>query len=143
MSFFSSFAVAFCGACVFIGAIYMLCPDGAVSKSVKYVLGLVFLLSVISAAAIAAGKWELNLPDITSDYTESEELQISAAEYVYGYALRKSGIDFSKITVCTDKSKNGSISINKVIICSDCEKSRILAALSEVAENTEVEVVND
>ena len=82
MNFFSSFAVAFCGACVFIGAIYMLCPDGAVSKSVKYVLGLVFLLSVISAAAIAAGKWELNVADITSDYTESEERQISAAEYV-------------------------------------------------------------
>lgn len=121
----------------------MLCPEGALSKSVRYILGLVFILSVISAAAIAAGKWNFKMPEITSGEIESEELQVSAAEYVYAYALSQAEIDFSKITVCTDKSENGSISINKVIICSDCEKSRVLAALSEVAENTVVEVEND
>ena len=142
MNFFSSFAAAFCSACVFIGAVYMLCPDGAISKSVRYVLGLVFLLSVISAAAIAVGKWDFEMPEITADYTEEASLDVSAAEYVYAYALSKAEIDFNKITVWTDKSENGSISINKVIICSDCEKSRILAALGEVAENIEVDIVD-
>ena len=143
MNAFSSFTAAFCSALVFIGALYMLCPEGAISKSLKYILGLVFLLSVISAAAIAVGKWDFEMPEFRLDYADSSSLQISAAEYVYEYALNEADIDFSKITVCTDNSENGSISINKVIIYTDCEKSRVLAALAEVAENTEVEIIND
>lgn len=143
MNIFSSFTAAFCSASVFIGALYMLCPDGVISKSLKYILGLVFILSVISAAAIAVGKWDFKMPEINTDYEDSYTLQTSAAEYVYAYALTDAGIDFSKITVCTDKSENGSISINKVIICTDCEKSRVLAVLGEAAENIEVEIIND
>ena len=143
MNVFSSFAAAFCSAIVFIGSLYMLCPEGAVSKSLKYILGLVFLLSVISAAAIAVGKWDFKMPELELDYGETVSLQVSAAEYVYEYALSENDIDFSKITVCTDNLENGSISISKVIIYTDCEESRVLAALSEVAENTEVEIVND
>lgn len=143
MNFFSSFAAAFCSALVFIGALYMLCPEGAVSKSLKYILGLVFILTCISAAAIAVGKWDFEMPEIKTYYNDSTSLQVSAAEYVYEYVLNEAGIDFSEITVCTDNSEKGSISINKVIIYTDCEKSRVLAALSEVVENNEVEIVND
>ena len=143
MNFFSSFTAAFCSACVFIGALYMLCPEGAVSKSLKYILGLVFIISVVSAAAIAVGKWDFEMPENQVDYSGSTSLQVSAAEYVYEYVLKEADIDFSKITVCTDNSENGSININKVIIYTDCQKSRVLAALSEVAENTEVEIIND
>jgi len=143
MNFFSSFVSAFCAACVFIGALYMLCPDGAISKSVKYVFTLVFVLSVISAAAIAAGKWDYKAFEFTPPETENLTLNTAAAEYVYAETLKRHQIDFSKITVCTDKTESGSISINKVIICSDCESQRILAALSGVAENIEVEIVND
>ena len=89
------------------------------------------------------GKWDFEMPEFRLDYADSASLQISAAEYVYEYALNEADIDFSKITVCTDNSENSSISINKVIIYTDCEKSRVLAALAEVAENTEVEIIND
>ena len=143
MNFFSSFASAFCGACVFIGALYMLCPDGVMAKPIKYIFGLIFILSVISAAAIAVPDPDYSLSDTPLSEPASEELNSKAAEYVYAYALRDAGIDFTKITVCTDKTENGSISINKVTICSDCEKDRIIAALGEVAENIEVEVIND
>lgn len=143
MSFFTSFTAAFCGACVFIGALYMLCPDGVMAKPIKYILGLIFILTVISAAAIAVGKWDFESIDFTAEAIDTESLDTANAEYVYAYALTKAGIDFSKITVCTDKTESGSISISKVIICSDCEKTRILEALSDVAENTEVEIVND
>ena len=143
MNFFSSFAAAFCGACVFIGVLYFLCPQGALSKSVQYVLSLIFLLSVISAAAIAIGKWELNIPEIETDYIDTESLDAATAEYIISYLLGAENIEFDEITVCTDKTENGSISINKVIICSDCEKSRIIAALGEAADNIEVEIIND
>ena len=40
MNFLSSAITAFCAACIFIGTLYILCPEGAVSKSVKYILSL-------------------------------------------------------------------------------------------------------
>lgn len=143
MKFFSSFAASFCAACVFIGAIYMLCPQGVISRSVKYILSLCFILSVISAAAITVDKWEFSAPQSATVNTEIGTLDQAAAEYVYAYALSDAQIEYSKITVCTDKTENGSIVINKVIIYSDCEKARIIAALGEAAEKIEVEVIND
>lgn len=143
MNFFSSFASAFCAACVFIGALYMLCPDGAMQKSVKYIFVLVFILSVVSAAGIAAGRWEWEPVQYTAADTDTDAMLMASAEFVYSELLRSAGIDFSKITVCTDKTDSDSISISKVIICSDCESDRIMAALGDAAKNTEVEIVND
>lgn len=121
----------------------MLCPNGVMEKSVKYILTLVFILSVVSAAAISLGKWEYEEFDFSYAQIDTSALDISAARYVYASALQAEQIDFSEITVCTDKTESGSISISKVIICSDCEKQRILAALAEVAENTKVEIINE
>lgn len=143
MNFFSTFVASFCAACVFIGGLFILCPSGAMSRSVKYIFTLVFVLTVISAAAIAVGKWEYQKFDFTTTVPESEELDINTARYVYAAALQKSGIDFSEITVCTDKTTSGGISISKVIICSDCESQRILSALEGLAENIEVEIKNE
>lgn len=143
MSYFSSLLTAICAACILIGALYMLCPDGTMKKSVSYILGLVFLLSVISAAGITVrkGDIDMSLPK-TSQVDNTASLTVSA-EYVYSSALKAAGIDFEEITVCTNKSENGSISISKVLIRSDCEKHRILEALGEAAKNFEVEVTNE
>ena len=143
MNFFSSFVSAFCAACVFIGGLYMLCPDGVMGKSVKYIFTLVFILSVVSAAAMAAGRWEWDTAEYEASEIDTQAMQTSSAKFIFAELLRKAGIDFSKITVCTDKTESGSISISKVILCSDCESDRILAALGDAAENTEVEIVND
>lgn len=56
MNAFSAFAAALCAACVLIGALHLITPDGAMSKPVKYALSVVFLISVISAAAIPLKK---------------------------------------------------------------------------------------
>ena len=74
MSFFTSFTAAFCGACVFIGALYMLCPDGVMAKPIKYILGLIFILTVISAAAIAVGKWDFESIDFTATAIDTDGL---------------------------------------------------------------------
>lgn len=143
MNYFSSLLTAVCAACILIGALYMLCPDGAMKKSVSYILGLVFLLSVISASGITVKKADINitLPKVTS--ADTTALSTAAAEYVYASALKAAGIEFYEITVCTNKSEDGSISISKVLIRSDCEKGRILEALGEAAKNFEVEVINE
>jgi len=142
MNILSSILVSFCAACIFIGALYMLCPDGTMSKTVKYILGLVFLVSVISAAGIT-----VKMPDIDfsppDTVNQSARLDTASAKYVYSYILENAGIDFSEITVCTDKSADGSIIISKVIIRSDCERERILSVLGEAGKNHEVEIINE
>ena len=50
MNGLSLFITSFCGACVLIGALYILCPDSAMSKSIKYALSLVFIISVITGS---------------------------------------------------------------------------------------------
>lgn len=143
MNFLSSVLITFCAACVFIGALYMLCPDGVMSKPVKYILGLCFLITVISAAGITVKTPDIDfsLPETVTEDTES--LEIASAEYVYSYILTAANIDFSQITVCTDKSDDGSIIINKVIIRSDCQREKIIEALGEAAKNHEVEIINE
>lgn len=143
MNTLTSLLTAFCASCVFIGALYMLCPDGVMSKAVKYILGLVFLLSVIAAAGITVKTPDIDFSFPQSVYEDTASLDAASAEYVYSYALQSAGIDFSQITVCTDKTADGSIIISKVIIRSDCERERILSALGEAAKNYEVEIINE
>ena len=56
--------------------------------------------------------------------------------------MKNAGIEFTKITVCTDKSDGGSIIISKVTVFSGQSAAEIKCALGVVAENYEVEVVN-
>ena len=71
MNAFSAFAAALCAACVLIGALHLITPDGAMSKPVKYALSVVFLISVISAAAIPLKKISvaITVPDC-EEYSE-------------------------------------------------------------------------
>lgn len=143
MSGLFSFLTSVCAACIFIGALQMLLPESGVSKTISYVLSLVFLVSVISAAGITVKSWDFKFSSSASCEIDSEELQISSAKYVYATALTSAGINFEEITLYTDKLPDGSISINKISIRSDAEADKINRALSEVAKNIEVETVNE
>ncbi len=142
MSYISAFLISFCAAAVFIGALYMLCPDGAMNKPIKYLLSLVFLLSIISVAGITVKRAEIDL-DFASPQIDSADLELKNAEYVYAFALRSADIEFSEIEIFTNKEDDGSIIINKVIVHSGCERQKIIDALGTVTKNIEVEVVND
>ncbi len=143
MSGLTSFLTSLCAACVFIGAMHLICPDGNLEKPVKYVLSLVFLVTVISAAGLLKGGFDTDISFEASAAVSEEELKTATARYVYGQALSAAEINFTEITVCTDKTEDGSIVISKVIIYSDCEKERIRAALGAAADNIEVEIVNE
>lgn len=143
MNFIFSLLISFCVACVFIGSLYVLCPNGAMSKPVKYIFALVFLVTVIAASGVTLRNSDTHFEFTGTDSLDFEALDIASAEYSYAYALSEAGIEFEEITVCTDKLSNGSIVISKVIIQSDCEKAKIVEALGEAAENFEVEVINE
>lgn len=100
-------------------------------------------MTIISAAGFLKGGFNTDITFNTAAEVSDEELKAASARYVYGQLLKSGEIIFSEITVCTDKTENGSIVISKVIIYSDCDKQRVLAALGESAENIEVEIVNE
>lgn len=143
MSGLNSFLTAFCAALVFIGAMHLISPDGIMLKPVKYILSLVFLVTVITAAGLLQKDFDSGITFETEIATDSGELNTSAAKYVYQQALKAAQINFSEITVCTDKTEDGGIVISKLIIYSDSTEERIRTALGAAAEKIEVEVVNE
>lgn len=139
----TQFFTAFCTGCILLGLIYIICPEGNISKPIKYTFSLVFLCIVISAANIPFKNISLDNIIPADNQTESYEMQISAAEYVFSYTLKNQNINFSDIEFFTDKSENGSIVISKVVIVSNHQKDEIVKALGELAQNREVEIVNE
>lgn len=143
MSYFTGFVASLCAACIFIGAVHLICPDGPLEKSVKYILSLAFLATVISVIGFSAPKISAEF-DFQNEFSpDTVSLDKAAAEYVYGAALASAGIEFSKINVCTDKIDSGSIIISKVIIYSNSNEWEIRKALGAAAEMKEVEIIND
>ena len=119
----------------------MLCPEGNMSKTVTYILGLVFILSVTAASGVTVKNVDFQLPKAEYTLADSDESLVYSAEYVYSYALKKAGIKFSEITVCTNKTKSGSISISKVRIVTSEDREKITSALGDIVGAVEVEIV--
>ena len=143
MTFINSFLTAFCVACILMGCLYIICPEGKLSKPLQYILSLLFIVIIISCVKLPFSneKIDFEAPEIA---TESyEELQISSAKYVYTYAVSSAGIKFKEMNFYTDKSEDGSIVINKVVINSDCREQEILKALGTLANAREVEIINE
>lgn len=143
MNFLSVFAISFCASSVFIGALYMICPDGAINRSVKYIFACVFILMVVSSAIPLSKGIEFDFEGFETDSIETDSMDEQTIWYTYAIALEKAGIDFEEIEVCTDKSEKDDIYISKVIIYSECEKSFIEKALGVEYSNIEVEIINE
>lgn len=143
MNVFNSFITSVCAACVIIGAAYLICPNGNMQKPVKYVLSLVFISIIISVTPLAHIKPDFNFHEYEYSRKTENELLISGAEYVYGAALKKAGVNFNKITVCTDKTENGGISITKIVVLTNEPEYKVKEVLSAAAVNYEVVVQNE
>jgi len=137
----NAFIISFCGSCILLGFLYMLCPSGSMSAPVKYVFGLCFVCCVAGAA--------LTLPSPDFSYFDKvEETEILneqntavTAQAVFGEALRQSDINFRKITVATNKMSDGSIIISKVTVYSGEDKSKIIQAIG--SDSYEVVIINE
>lgn len=138
MNGFVSFVTAFCTSCIVLGGLYMLMPRGNMSKSVKYVFSLCFVCCII-AVPLSGTTFSLDfdIPD-----TQQSDISASAAQLVFSEALRSADIEFSKITVVTDKSSSGSIVISEVIIYTQADESAV-RAVTENGENYKVSVINE
>ena len=140
MSTILSFIASFSVISVTLGALYMLCPEGTLQKSVKYVFVLLLLCSMI---ALITGMKKVSFDFHMPQYRyQPENAQAIGIKLNFERALKNEGIEFSKITVCTDKSKDGSIIISEVIVYSSETEEKILNTIGNPKEY-EVTVINE
>lgn len=139
----TQFFISFCAGCILIGSLHILCPEGSISKPLKYIFSLIFLIIIISAANIPLKNIDFSMPSLESQETNLSQMDVVAAEYVYSYTLKSQNINFSKIDIYTDNSEDDSIVITKVVIVSDEPQEKIIAALGVLAENRKVEILNE
>lgn len=134
------FIAAFSGGCVFLGALYILVPEGKLSKAVKYTVSLCFLCVILSAATATCGS---SFPEfrVKSGDFDDERLSADSARLVFANALTSAGINFSKITVFTDKLRDGGINITEVYVYTDASSDEVSAVIG--SESYNLVVVNE
>ena len=134
-----SFIVSFCIISVVLGALYILCPKGTMQKSVRYIF---VLLLITSCLALIKGIGGIDFSLKKHTYApQNDDAFHYFAELTFKEALKNAKVEFSKITVCTDKSENGSILISEVIVFSEEPQDKILKAIG--SEEYEVTVINE
>ncbi len=143
MNWLSSLITSLSACSICYGALLLICPCGNMKTSVKYIVSLCYLMAIISITGITIKRSDISFSLPTVSYQSSEELQISALEYTFSLALENAGIEFKEINVFTDNLSEGSISITKVQIYSNCPRQKILAALDAQNSDFEVEVINE
>lgn len=141
MNTITSFIVSFCGSCILLGFLYMLCPSGSMSASVKYVFCLCFICCVIGSAFSIPNPDFETFDDVKSQDILTEQNVSVTAQTVFGEALKAENINFRKIEVDTNKLGDGSIVIIRVTVYTDQTAQKILDAIG--SESYEVVVVNE
>ncbi len=138
MNALRSFAAAFCTVCIMTGGLHLLCPSGRTEKAVRYAIGLIFLLCVLSA--IPGLKGAVSIPIETAETTGTAD-SATTAQTVFETALRQAGIPFSQIILCTDNSAKGGINITKVTVYTSADASDVRRVLGGDDATYEIEVV--
>ena len=141
MSAIKGFIISFCSSSIVLGFLFMLCPSGSISKSVKYIFCLCLICSVVASASV------LKEPDFYFFNKDShgevltEKNVAITAQMIFSEALTKQNINFRKITVDTNKLADGSITIDKVVVYTN--ESLITITQLIGSESYEVIVINE
>ncbi len=139
----TQFITSFCVGSVLIGSLYIICPKGNISKQIKYIFSLVFLVIIISAANVPLKNIDFHTPSSVDLQIDTEDLEISAAKYVFSYTLKNQNINFKEISIFTDKAPDNSIVITKVVIVTNEPPQKVRNALAGLLDNREVEIINE
>lgn len=141
MNTITSFIVSFCGSCILLGFLYMLCPSGSMSASVKYVFCLCFICCVIGSAFSIPNPDFETFDDVKSQDILTEQNVSVTAQTVFGEALKAENINFRKIAVDTNKMPDGSIVIIRVTVYTNESPQRVSEVIG--SDSYEVVLVNE
>lgn len=133
-------ATTVCIAATLIGSVYIICPDGVMSRHMKYIIGLIMLIVTV----VPILSTEINIKNFETEVVYSasaEEMVRSQAEYIVKDVLDSEGIYYERISVNTDISGDGNIFISNVCVYGAEKSEKILKLLSSYSK--EVEIKND
>lgn len=119
-----------------ISAFYIICPDGNMSKQMKYIIGLLMLLAVLTP--IVSVNIEIPTSDKEIEFSaDASDMVASQYSYIAQSILENEKIYFEQISVITDILEDGNIIISKVCVygAEDIEKAK--SALSVHFEEVE------
>ena len=137
-------ALGACTAFVFMGAIQLIAPAGAMKKSVSYLLGLVFLLIlIVPIAGIGGFDLQSITPAVAAPADNTVKMVEGSARYICEAALIDKNISFENIEINADISGDGSISIIRVRVVTPCARSQVSFALEGIVDEAVLEVVNE
>jgi len=135
-----NFCISFCVVCALYGGVSLFFPKSTFNKIIKLVLSLSFICSVLCSIPFVK---DFELSDFASEEViDYEETSLVSAKAVFETALKENNINFSKITLITDKNESGGIIITKVIVYTNEKLTRIKEIIGN-DENYEVEVVGE
>lgn len=127
MNLIREIAISFCAAAVMTAAVGLI-SGGRLQMSMKYIISLCLICSVLSVAV--GGKFSLPsaLPSFSPKSYSTDELYEYQAEYIVGEILKSGGVTYQNITAKATKNSDDSILINEIEIigCSDSEKAKNL-----------------
>lgn len=141
MNGFKNFVTCFSSGCIIFGFLYMLCPKGNMSKSVKYIFSLCFICCIVTAG-IGISNADFDFFETVPD-TEilTEQTAAFTAQSVFEETLIWQDIVFKKITVDVNKTADGSIIISKVTVFTNETQEKIASVIG--SDSYEVVVINE
>lgn len=142
MGGFYSFAATFCLVCVVFSALHFLSPEGSFEKPVKYVICLGFVCCILTSVTFIKNIISPQKSIKTTVSYDNENIAAILSEQTLKTALKNSGINFDNLTVCTNKTANGSISITEVTVYTDESTESVCKVINPTGE-LNVRVVNE
>ena len=140
MSRIISFLTAFCVGGVLLGALYILAPEGAFKKPLKYLFGVCFVCCIVSFFPVFSNM------DITADLSSftlesAPDANLYAARLTVVTALEKAGITCKSIDITPAYDAAGNITELSVTVVSNEDPQKIKNAIE--SENIKVSVINE
>lgn len=121
--------ISVCVGSVVLSALMLLVPNE--EKTLKYVIGVIFLCMLVLPIASAAPAFEFEAAGEQADLSENVlALKTKSIEQLIGDILQRNGIDYKLISVSADISDDYCITIKTARIVSDEDEQKIMAALS-------------
>lgn len=145
MNEFKSVILGICIASVGLGAMYMLRPEGATVKAVRFAFAVIFLTLTVTLIVSLFAKGERLLPSLSGSYEfiSAEAIAKIEAEQLTREVLKEKGIKYDKIEIFTNKDDGGGISIKRITVKTSENPEYIRDSITAVIKADGVEVINE
>lgn len=145
MNEFSSVILGICIASVGLGAMYMLRPEGATAKAVRFAFAVIFLTLTITLMVSLFAKGERLLPTLSNnnEHINYDGIAKVEAKTLAAEVLKEKGIKYSEIKIFTNNEADGSISIKRITVKTNENPDYVREAITAVIKADGVEVINE